>query len=86
MSQDNVRNLSGDAGGIFISPLNELVTGKFSAVQFTQDSVISSIKTNIDQSVSSLSGLAVPGGFVLFGLTSEISLSSGSAIAYNQVR
>lgn len=86
MSQDSIRNLSGEAGGVLVSPLNEEVTGRFSAVQFTQDSIISSLDSNIDQSVSSFSGLAVPAGFIVFGITTKITLSEGSAIAYNLVR
>lgn len=83
MSQVNVRNLTGQQGGKLIDGNSGLQVGKWGAVQFTQDSIISSIETNIDTSDSSFVNLGVPGGMVLFGITTAIQLGAGSAILYN---
>jgi len=85
MSQVNVRNLTGEAGGKLIDSTSGLHQGKWCAIQFTQDSIISSIESNIDTSSSSFVNLGVPGGLVLFGITTAIQLGAGSAICYDHV-
>jgi len=80
--QVNVKNLTGLKGGIVIKP-GSTVTGKWNAIQFVEDSMINVIQTNIDQSTSNLNNQAVPGGLVLFGVTTSLSLGSGTAVAYD---
>jgi hypothetical protein len=85
MSQSNVRNLTGVNGGKLLPPgINH--TGEFGAIQFTQDSQIHSYTGNIDETDASFSGLSVPAGFTMFGLTTQIQLSTGSAIVYDYSR
>jgi len=84
MSQDAVKNLSGLQGGKLIDNTSGVHVGEWNAVQFTQDSMIQSYKGNIDTSDVSMVGLGMPGGLVLFGITTEIELSAGSAILYNR--
>lgn len=83
MSQDNVRNLTGQEGGKLIGSGTNY-TGDWVAIQFTQDSQIHSYSGNIDESQASFSGLNVPAGFTLFGQCHQLQLSSGSAILYNR--
>ena len=80
--QVNVKNLTGLKGGIVIKP-GSTVTGKWNAIQFVEDSMINVIQTNIDQSTSNLNNQAVPGGLVLFGVTTSLSPGSGTAVAYD---
>lgn len=81
MAQGNVRNLTGGNGGKLL-PSGINFTGDFEAIQFTQDSQIHSYTGNINESDASFSGLNVPAGFTMFGRTSQIQLSAGSAIVY----
>lgn len=81
--QVNIKNLTGLDGGIVIKP-GTTVTGKWNAVQFLEDSIINTIATNIDQTTSNLQNQTVPGGLVLFGVTTSISIGSGTAVAYNK--
>lgn len=84
MSQDAVKNLTGLGGGMFVSQNTGRHSGEWNAVQFTQDSQISHYEGNIDQSQQTMQNVGFPGGFVLFGVTTEIELSVGSAILYNK--
>lgn len=83
MSQDNIRNLTGEAGGKFIGS-GTTYTGNWMAVTFTQNSQIATMSTNIDQSALSFNGQNVPAGLSIFGNTRSIRLSAGTAILYNR--
>tara|TARA_Y100000114_G_C11758238_1_gene328095 strand:- start:247 stop:504 length:258 start_codon:yes stop_codon:yes gene_type:complete len=83
MAQDNIRNLTGEAGGKFIGS-GTTYNGNWMAVTFTQNSQIDSITTNIDQSSLSFNGQNVPAGLSIFGKTTSIKLSAGTAILYNR--
>lgn len=83
MAQDAIKNITGLAGGKLIDANSGSHTGAWNAVQFTQDSMIQSYSGNIDTANVSMVGLGMPGGLVLFGKTTQIELSAGSAILYN---
>ena len=82
MPATNVKNITGIEGGVLITPSSGQVTGKFNAVQFTQNSIISTYEGNIKEEVGTFTNLGMPAGFTLFGITTKLALSSGSAIAY----
>lgn len=84
MAQEAVKNLTGLNGGKLIDGNSGVHTGEWNAVQFTQDSMIQSYKGNINTTDVSMVGLGMPGGLVLFGITTEIELSAGSAILYKR--
>ena len=85
MAQDNIRNLTGEAGGKFIGS-GTTYTGNWMAVTFTQNSQIASISTNLDQSALSFNGQNVPAGLSIFGNTTSIRLNTGTAILYNRAQ
>ena len=73
---------SGVDGGVFITGTSE-VTGDFYAIQFSEESVISAI--TVTDFTGSFAGETVPAGFVIYGNTTAITLTSGACIAYNRV-
>jgi len=57
-------------------------TGKFGAIQATEDAVFASITVS-NWTGDSTAGLRLPAGAAIFGAFTAFSLTSGKVIAYN---
>lgn len=72
-------------GGIYING-TDVVTGKFFAIQATEDTVIqaqASNITNLDNICQPVDNVTLSAGTVLYGNFTSIDLTSGAVIAYN---
>ena len=82
MANVRVNNLTGLNGGEVITA--RAVTGKnYSAIYCVTAVTLTSIVSNLDQSTSNLNGAAFPAGATIFGITTAISVSAGTVIAYD---
>jgi len=77
----NVRNLSGENGGVAIKS-GDTATGDFTAIQCITNCTFSSITSNIDQPTNALNNQSIPAGTTVLGRTSAATLTSGVAILY----
>jgi hypothetical protein len=72
-------------GGIYIND-NAVHTGKFFAIQATEDTVLAaqaSNITNLDDICTGQDATTLSAGTVLYGNFTSIDLTSGAVIAYN---
>ena len=79
----NVRNLTGGQGGVVLRG-TQTETGDFQAIQAIEASTLGACTTNLDQTTASLTNQAVPAGLTIFGSFSEVSITSGTVIAYTR--
>ena len=72
-------------GGTYINT-TDATTGKFFAILATEDTVIASITSNIDNLsdiTNSQDGTVLSANTAIYGNISSITLTSGAVIAYN---
>lgn len=73
----NVRNQSGLNGGECAS--SGTLTGDFNAIQCITNATLTTVNGN----VSGLNGKTFSAGTIIYGRYTEITISSGTIIAYN---
>jgi hypothetical protein len=72
----------GEYGGVFVNNTTKTDApygGSFYAVQCVTDTVFSAMVDNIS---GAMTGITIPAGTTIYGLTSSFTLTSGSVIAY----
>lgn len=82
MSSPVSYDLQGQGGGILITSANGAITGKFRWLQFITDTVLSNIVVSNIEDIDTLGGITIPAGIGIGGMITEITVTSGSVIAY----
>jgi hypothetical protein len=78
-SDGSLKPSLGSAGSVFISD-TEAHTGVFNAIQVISATTITTL---VGVGMSGYDGKAIPAGTTIYGPIASITLTSGSAIAYN---
>lgn len=85
MSDTKIQEQSfGDRGGVIALVATGEVTGDFCALQFIQDTDMTSLVWKGKSTGDDGTGVTFPAGFVFYGHITSFEVSSGSLVAYRK--
>ena len=81
----NIRNLTGEHGGKTLGAGDSVTGVEYGVIICVTDVILNSIASNVDQSAETIgTGLTFPAGFHIYGVTTAVSVNTGTVMCFNR--